>query len=315
MALVDAREAVDAHLSASWTELSTAWETGNYASVAQWWGRQTGALPDVALQALSEAYGVCKLLARSTPWARRVAAAKEAQLIAELEALGPAPRAADIPTGAPLVYETHGRNTYGIDRVMNNKVQPFVDEFGIPIGVRRRGPGSIAKIEAGTHGPKPFHLKAKNTSQPDVGFLGFIDDLDTVAIKDPPLRGEVIAALDAIDASPDLRAQVIAQHTVRMEEWYGKGVDMFTGTGGTSPRATGRSGSSSSARASRCPERVRRSTTRPTSPRAAHCRRTARSTNGSPSTSTLLSHPTAARSGSPRSTGATVSSPRPATWT
>ncbi|MCZ7530587.1 MAG: PKD domain-containing protein [Acidimicrobiia bacterium] len=240
MALVDARAAVDAHVSASFTELSTAWETGDYAAVAQWWGRQTGAAPDVALQALSEGYGVCKLLARSTPWARRAAAAKEAQLIAELEALGPAPRAADIPTGAPLVYETHGRNTYGIDRVMNNKVQPFVDEFGVPIGVRRRGPGSIAKIEAGTHGPKPFHLKAKNTSQADVGFLGFIDDLDTVAIKDPPLRGEVIAALDAIDASPDLRAQVIAQHKVRMEEWHGKGVDMFTGTGGnfaTSHRA------------------------------------------------------------------------------
>ncbi len=35
--------------------------------------------------------------------------------------------------------------------------------------------------------------------------MHFIDDLDTVAIKQPPLRGEVIARLDAMDASPDLR--------------------------------------------------------------------------------------------------------------
>ncbi len=233
MALVDARDAVDAHALESFTELTTAWETGDSKTVAEWWGRQTGSAPDVALGGLSKAFGVCKLIAKSTPWARRALAAKEAQLIAQLDNLGPAARAADLPTGAPLSYEIHGRNTFGIDRVMNDKVQKFVDDFGVAIGVRRRGPASIAKIENGTHGPKPFHLKAKNASATaDIEFLGMIDDADTVMIKPPPPKSQVEAALDVADASSDLRKEVLSRHKTRMEEWHGKGVDLETGTGG-----------------------------------------------------------------------------------
>ncbi|MCZ7528233.1 MAG: PKD domain-containing protein [Acidimicrobiia bacterium] len=315
MALVDARAAVEAHALASFTELTTAWETGDYTTVAQWWGRQTGAAPDVAFQALSRAYGVCKLLARSTPWARRAAAAKEAALIAQLDALGPNPSAADIPTGAPLSYEIHGRNTFGIDRVMNDKVQEFADDFGVVLGVRRRGPGSIAKIEAGTHGPKPFHMKPKNTSRADVAFLGFLDDLDTVAIKEPPLRGEVIAALDDIGASPDLRAEVIARHNKRMEEWYGEGVDVFTGLGGdysTSYRAKfvawAREGFPVPKEGAPLDFRTNVAAGRSLPP-------TTCSTSGPRSTSTRSSAPTGGRSGSRGSTAATASSRSPATWT
>ena len=78
---------------------------------------------------------------------------------------------------------------------MNTKVQEFVDKWGIAIGVRRRGPGSIAKIESGSHVGKVYNNKAKNISVPDHRYLGFANDLDTSAIKQPPLLGELEESL------------------------------------------------------------------------------------------------------------------------
>jgi PKD repeat protein len=222
MALVDARNLVDQMALESFTQLSTAWETGDYNTVAAWWGKQTGAAPDLVLGGLVKGFGVCKLVSKSTPWARRALLAKEAQLAARVEALGAGATVHSFPTGG-IINRIHRRTLWGIDDVMNDKVQRFVDRFGVAIGVRRRGPGSIAKIEAGTHYGKVYHNKAKNIADTDVQWMKMVDDLDTSAIKQPPPISEIRQALAGADETTV--ADVLSRHKTRNKEWYGKGPD------------------------------------------------------------------------------------------
>lgn len=232
MTLDDARTLVDRMALESFTELDTAWQTGDYTSVAGWWGKQTGANIDSVLGGLTKAVGVCKLISAKTPWAKAALLAKERQVASEVAALGSAATAKTIPTGAALNRNLR-RSIWGVDDVMYQRVQDFVDDFGILIGVRRRGPGSIAKIEAGTHYPKGYHNKAKNIAAgPDTGFLGFLDDIDTAAIKEPPLLQDLETEFLAKGTPADVQAKVRARHKTRMKEWYGPGVDVNTGLGG-----------------------------------------------------------------------------------
>ncbi len=162
--------------------------------------------------------GLCKL-GREVRLSRTALEINDARIADELAALGTRVDVTNIPTGSFLTRGLR-RSLWGIDDAMDARVQAFVDEWGIVIGVRRRGPGSIAKIEAGTHYGKIFDVKAKNISDIDSRYLGFPDDLDTAMISKPPAKEDLLA--DIAGLSEEEQAKIISRYYTRMDEWYGK---------------------------------------------------------------------------------------------
>ncbi len=227
--IAQARDHVNDAVFAWFNEMLRSFREGDLAAQAALAGGIAGQFPDVVL---ARAVGVCRLIGTTgrALWAERALARAETTLAQDGDALvGAAAR--DLPDGAPLDYETHGRGIFGIDREMNRKAQEFVDETGTILVVRRRGVEALPKIEDGTHYPKEFYVKAKNGSPTDVDRLGVpAENIDEVIIKQPPPLSEVEASLAGADA--DTRALVLARWKKRHEEWWGKGADPETGAGG-----------------------------------------------------------------------------------
>lgn len=207
------------------TTLTTAWETGDSATVARFWGEIAGENPDLAI---GFAFSVCKLGAKGARYAGRGLAGFKASEAASLEARV----AAGVRALKPWddISAAARAQLFGIDPASDEVFRKFAAK-GFVLAVRRRGSRAIAKLRPPARFvTKPYHLKAKNVSDIDVDWLGFPGDrLDEVLIKEPPPWAEVRARL--LDQEPDVIEEVRLRWQTRAEEWWGKGVD-DAGVGG-----------------------------------------------------------------------------------
>lgn len=201
-------------------DLTFAWETGDSAKVAHFWGQLAGENPDVAI---GFAFGICKMAGKGARYAARglqgfrasQAATAEARIVAGAKKLRP--------------WDALGRSAltkvFGIDDASHRAFKKLTAK-GFVLAVRRRGAGTIAKLKTGLYVTKPYHIKAKNVSPIDVDWLGFPGDkLDEVVLKAPPAWPDVEQAMRASFQEPDLIAEVRLRWETRAKEWWGKGVD------------------------------------------------------------------------------------------
>lgn len=232
---IDGTEAVYDSLIGSFrtkiTDLTVAWETGDTAEVAYFWGELAGENPDVAL---GFAYGACKLAAKGARYAQRGVTGFKASQAATLEARIAAGVRALKPWDE-LSFQDLSR-LYAIDARSNAAFAKFSAK-GFVLGVRRRGQRAIAKLRSGEFLPKPYHLKAKNVSDIDVDWLGFPGDrLDEVLIKEPPPWPEVRDRMRSLGQEPDTIAEVRLRWEQRGKEWWGKGHDDLGAGGSFTPQ-------------------------------------------------------------------------------
>jgi PKD repeat protein len=190
-------------------------EQGDTEAITGRMGRLIGGNIDSAIPVLA---GLCKMM-KAVPLSRAALIANDVRIAEDLARLGSAVDVTSIPTGA-FITRALRRSLWGIDDAMSRRVQDFVDRWGVVIGVRRRGPGSIAKIESGTHYGKIYAVKAKNIDEIDARYLGFPDDLDTAMISRPPAKDDLLSSIAGL--SDEEQAKVLSRYYQRMDEWYGK---------------------------------------------------------------------------------------------
>ncbi|MCC6231312.1 MAG: hypothetical protein IT580_01635 [Verrucomicrobiales bacterium] len=207
-------------------DLTFAWETGDSAKIAHYWGELAGENPDVAI---GFAFGICKLAGKGSRFAARGLEGFRASQAATAEAR--------IAAGAKKLkpWDALGRSAltkiFGIDDASHRAFKKLTAK-GFVLAVRRRGAGTIAKLKTGLYVTKPYHIKAKNVSALDIDWLGFPGDkLDEVVLKAPPAWPDVEKSMRAAFQEPDLIAEVRLRWETRAKEWWGKGVDDF-GNGG-----------------------------------------------------------------------------------
>ena len=208
------------------TDLAFAWETGDSAKVAYFWGELAGENPDIAI---GFAFGICKLAGKGA----RIAARGMEGYRASQAALAEARIAAGVKKLKP--WDALGRSAltqvFGIDDISHRAFKKLTAK-GFVLAVRRRGAGTIAKLKSGLYVTKPYHIKAKNVSAIDVDWLGFPGEkLDEVVLKAPPAWPDVEKAMRGAFQDPDYIQEVRLRWETRAKEWWGKGVDDF-GQGG-----------------------------------------------------------------------------------
>ncbi len=180
---------INASVLGSMTELSTAWETGDYVNSAQVYSKYTAeaigsvALP-VAFTKLAKTPRAAAILARAQA-AIQARLAPLAADIARISRLDDAARILRIiEAGAELTPDQISK-LYGISPAELAELQRLADKYGLLLTVRSRHPSSIEWIEKFGAMLKPESLKLKTVSDLDAK-LGFDpDDVGSLVFRKP----------------------------------------------------------------------------------------------------------------------------------
>ncbi len=214
-------EQINASVLGSMTELSTAWETGDYVSSAQVYSKYTAeaigsvVLP-VALAKLAKTPRAVAILARGQA-AIQARLAPLAADIARISRLDDAARILRIvEAGAELTPDQISK-LYGISPDELIELQRLADKYGLLLTVRSRHPSSIEWIEKFGAMLKPEALKLKTVSDLDAK-LGFDpDDVGSLVFRKP----EALVAHEAGESLGDAVNNFVASKgfTPGTPEW------------------------------------------------------------------------------------------------